>query len=287
MISGFGELLTIGNKNVFITESHHCVLLAWAEYRKTKSKAPFLFSLDHHTDTHEPFWDYTYNPLSGRCDDKFAKELVSYINYNDDQTVLNAVGKLANDEHINAALESGIVDRAFIVSYSSNGDFPLSNEEESWINEGPFSKTERPLRPYTYKPASIYLIENLCAIGCPRGPHNDDCRIPHFNQAIESVFLDHKLSILNEMLPGIVIDGYIQGDYILDIDLDYFHTLQSINPQDANAFYKLIKNAGMITIAKESSWIDDWREIYDKNLNVTELLDRLLEHINKAQSYSI
>ena len=70
--------------------------------------------------------------------------------------------------------------------------------------------------------------------------------------------------------------------YILDIDLDAFHTRRAINPYDPSTFYRLIKNAVAITIATEvecvkEEWLDD-----EDQMNSDDLLQQLLVHINKA-----
>jgi hypothetical protein len=48
----FHKKITIGGKDVYIVESHHCVLEPWAEIRRCLSAEPALLTLDHHTDTH-------------------------------------------------------------------------------------------------------------------------------------------------------------------------------------------------------------------------------------------
>jgi hypothetical protein len=48
----------IKGKPVYIAEKHHHILEAWADYRNTVDEAPLLLSLDHHTDTREPFITY-------------------------------------------------------------------------------------------------------------------------------------------------------------------------------------------------------------------------------------
>ncbi len=129
------------------------------------------------------------------------------------------------------------------------------------------------------------LVENLCYIGCPRQSHNDDCTIPHYNQAIESALLMKKLSIMKEMYPSFFTDNFFNVPYIIDIDLDYFHTCKAVLPEDTNAFYELIRGAGLITIATERSFIDEWREL-DSNLNVEFLLEQLRVHIKAATNES-
>jgi hypothetical protein len=128
----------------------------------------------------------------------------------------------------------------------------------------------------------LYIVGNECYAGCNKMPHDDDCTLPHFNQAIESEFLLDKLSIINQMSPGIVKNGSLNTDYVLDIDLDYFHTTKSIQPNDASIFHKLIHGAGAITIAKELGWVANWRNEYDSTLDSQYILQQLLDHIQTA-----
>jgi hypothetical protein len=43
--------------------------------------------------------------------------------------------------------------------------------------------------------------------------------------------------------------------YILDIDLDYFKTKQSLEPENYSIFKKLAKNAEIITLSREEIWV--------------------------------
>jgi hypothetical protein len=54
------DLRNIGGKRVYVVEYHHHVLLPWSAVRNEVTVAPNLITLDHHTDTHEPFLDYIY-----------------------------------------------------------------------------------------------------------------------------------------------------------------------------------------------------------------------------------
>lgn len=45
--------------------------------------------------------------------------------------------------------------------------------------------------------------------------------------------------------------------YILDIDLDVFHTVGSIEPKDPASFYRLIRGSLAITIATEAECVDE------------------------------
>lgn len=277
----------INNKEIYISEQHHHVLLPWAECRETLLKAPILVTLDHHTDTHSAFLHYSYNRRLDEINESLRKQLIQDVNFKNKTSMLSAICKLKNDEHIDLSLETDIISKAFIVCYSESYDNPRSIEESRYMSswrENMFNKIPKPKRPFTYPESNTYIVENTCYIGC-EGPHNDDCMIPHFNQSIESDFLKHKLSIMNEMKPGLIINNSeITEDYILDIDLDYFHTMTSICPTDTTTFYELIKNAKIITIATEPDFVDMWREDYEYDLNINSeiLLKKLLNHIENA-----
>ena len=76
-----------------------------------------------------------------------------------------------------------------------------------------------------------------------------------------------------------------KNNYILDIDLDFFHYKSSIEVNDYSFFNKLIKNSKAITIARESVWIEQWRIKHDKNLSVEFLEKKLLEIITEATKH--
>ncbi|MCM1430722.1 MAG: hypothetical protein NC124_19915 [Clostridium sp.] len=76
-----------------------------------------------------------------------------------------------------------------------------------------------------------------------------------------------KMIILSRMCPNIIsAEGEIKCDYILDIDLDYFHTMKSIDPSTKKIFSQLVKSAKAITIAKEPVCVEivEKRENSDK-----------------------
>lgn len=280
------NLREINGKSIYIVENHHEVLEVWAEYRNNVEKAPILFSLDHHTDTHSAFLHYCYDHDKDICRDEIANELIESINYRNQESIINVIKKLRNDEHIDTAIKADIINKAFLVTYMESRDIPLSFEEQGYLSNFlerliKQIKLDEPTRPFTYPDSQLFVIGNLCAVGCNRGPHNDDCKIPHYNQAIETVFLDDKLNIMNEMVPGVINQSQIVTDYILDIDLDYFHTIKSVSPEDPLTFYSLIRNASIITIATEPFYVNQWKE-FDSNINSETLLEQVIRHITKA-----
>ena len=54
-ISNFFDLRCINGKPVYIVDDHHKVLAAWAMERRKLESAPFLLSIDHHTDPDDAF----------------------------------------------------------------------------------------------------------------------------------------------------------------------------------------------------------------------------------------
>ncbi|WP_443659381.1 UPF0489 family protein [Clostridium algidicarnis] len=288
------ERISIEGKNIYIVEDHHHVLEAWAEYRKKVNLAPMLITLDHHTDTHSAFLHYSYNSKTDKLDNKKAKELLCSIDYKVDETVNRAISKLRNDEHIDAAITSRIISKAFVISYQAHCDKPQSYEESFRVQNYYENMIRRMMAKdemkyiskkdeKKYPESEIYEVGSTCAIGCQRAPHNDDCIIPHYNQAIESILLDDKLKTICEMCPDCIKGNLFDKEYILDIDLDYFHTCKSIQPENIETFYELIRNAKIITIALEPFFVEEWKQ-YDEDIDCEFLKEKLLEHIKKALS---
>jgi len=274
----------INSKDVFITEKHHHNLIPWG-YGKQNYGDLILFTLDDHIDTHEPFLSYAYNQQENKIDEHKVKDELDKINYKDILTIKNAIPKLENDEQIKTAIKTNIIEKCFIISYSNSSDSPKSFEEKKYLDNNFIDgNINYPTRPFTYPDTEIYIPENICSVGCKAAPHNDSCRIPHFNQCLESVFWEHKLGIMEEMNSKLINRGVFLRDYILDIDLDYFHTRESISPSDANIFYSIINKSKFITITKEEDFIQEWARVckYDENLEVDYLLEKLLKHIDYA-----
>lgn len=278
------EYMRIKNKDIYIFRDHHYALLPWASIRNQLSQAPILVSFDHHTDTHSPFLHFCAPGPKYKYNEKKAIELIKEIKFSEEYTIEKAVSNLKNDEHIKTGIEADIIRKAFIISYDNHFDTPLSfedkkrteNFEEIMINRfmGIESPEEDIKRPFTYPDADIY-IPKIDAVSIDL---TDD---ELYDCAIETKFLKDKFDIFHQMCPQIVDENYfIKEKYILDIDLDYFHTINSINPKDAQFLYQMIKNSEIITIALEPVCVELVRK--EKNVNSEMLLDRLLKHIENA-----
>jgi len=276
-------------KDVYMVDDHHQALATWALIRRRLGRAPNLITIDHHTDVHEAFLGHAHLETyeSGGDAWALARDLVKRIDWQDDQSLLWAIEHLRHDEHIDAATLSGILNYAFCIQLSDHGGNP-SIEQQAYDADRharwPQPPTlPPPCRPMTYGDPEnhVFVISHDCAIGCNRMPHNDDCVVEHGNMIIESIYLDDQLARGTEMSRCVGIPHLEREPYILDIDLDAFHSQQAIEPADLTTFYRLIRNAVAITVATEAECVDELKfegEAIDANI----LLTRLIEHIKVA-----
>lgn len=276
-------------KDVYIVDDHHYALAPWALIRRRLGRAPNLITIDHHTDVHEAFLGHAHLETYENGGDAWAlaRDLVNRIDWQDDQSLLWAVEYLRHDEHVDAATLSGILNYAFCIQLSDHGGNPSIEQQEydadrqaRWPQP---PKLPPPHRPMTYEdpPNHIFVISHDCAIGCSRMPHNDDCVVEHGNMVIESIYLDDQLARGAEMSRCVGIDHLESQPYILDIDLDAFHSRQAIEPADRTTFYRLIRNAVAITVATEAECVDELK--FDgEAIDADFLLARLVEHIKAA-----
>lgn len=285
----------IKKKDIFVVDDHHKVLAAWALVRRSLDVAPNLITIDHHTDTIEAFLGHSHvEAYEGRVDDqeKFRAGLVGQVDCYSDERIAEAIENLRHDEHIDAATCSGVLGDAFCIQLSDSGASP-SIEQRTFEN----SKSENwpdpptvpePRRPMTYEPAAnrIYALPFDCFIGCQAKPHNDDCLVHQASEIIETKYLNDQLMRGSEISRCFGLTNLEAAPYILDIDLDAFHTRRAINPADPSTFYRLIKNAVAITIATEAECVEaEWLDDEDQ-MSFDDLLQDLLGHIVKALSDS-
>ena len=203
-------------KPVFVVDSHHNVLLAWARYRRGLSAPPSLITLDHHTDTSPPFRNYIAR-LNGVDGELIREQLVAKIDFSQDSSIQEAINKLSNDEHIVAAIGAGIVSSAFVIAHNAmNTDLSCYRKHKIVCREVKGSE---------------------------------------WDQVLESHLLNRALLGFNEILAEAGESSLLARPYILDIDLDYFNTFRSAEPGDATAFRSLINGAGLITVATEPEYV--------------------------------
>lgn len=281
---------TIKGKSIYVVDDHHKVLAAWSLVRRSMSKAPNLITLDHHTDTHEAFLGYAHwESLDGRTLDTEAlrHHLVTQIDWRSDQSIVEAVTKLKYDEHIDAATCSGTLHNAFCIQLSDSTGTPSIEEiayDKSMADNWPKPPSlDVPQRPMTYASATnnIYPIPFECFVACREKSHNNDCLLRQSNEIIETKYLEDQLARGSEISRCIGLDDLEAAPFILDIDLDVFHTRKAITPKDPATFYRLIRNAAAITIATEAECVDEeWLD--DDPMSADDLLQAMLIHIDKA-----
>lgn len=290
-LNQFFQRCDIKGKAIYVVDDHHKALAAWALARRSLAGAPNLITIDHHTDTHEAFLGFAHwEAYEGRVSDQeaFRLSIVARVDWQSDQSIIDAISNLRHDEHIDAATSSVTIGDAFCIQLSDSGGTPSIEQiafeksmEESWPK--PFSAPE-PQRPMTYVPTAnrIYTLPFDCFLGCTAKPHNDDCLVQQSNEIIETKYLDDQLARGSEISRCIGLKHMEAAPYILDIDLDAFHTRRAITPQDPSTFYRLIKNAVAITIATEAECVEEeWLDEEDA-MSANELLQELLFHLNRA-----
>lgn len=290
-LNAFFENHTIKGKDVYVVDDHHKALAAWALVRRAEADAPNLITIDHHTDTNEAFHSYAHwEAYRGHEKDQGVHRagLVAQIDWRCDKSIAKAIVNLRHDEHIDAATYSGTLNNAFCIQLSDSRG-TSSVEERAFVQSArenwPNPPTEpKPQRPMTYNATTnrIYPLPFECFIGCQSVPHNDDCRVRHSNEIIESRYLDDQLARGAEISSGFGLPNPESAPYILDIDLDAFHSRRAINPDDSSTFYRLIKNAVAITIATEAECVaEEWLDDADQ-ITSDVLLEKLLSHISNA-----
>ncbi len=232
-------------KKTKIVDSHHKVLVHWAAYRKKLGFAPRLFSLDHHTDTSQPFRNYVGRLIkeqdSGlKSQDKpdqqlknqnkkfkdLQNALLKSVKFANEDSVVKAVSYLSNDEHIITAIKTNVISSALIVAHNAR----LTD-----------------LRTYLDHKVMCFPVPEVSKV------KNKACY--EYDKVIDSVFLDQAITSFGQTLK--LTNEYLSFSkpFILDIDLDYFNTLKSTYPDDSSTFQFLVKNAGLITIATEPEYV--------------------------------
>ena len=102
---------------------------------------------------------------------------------------LLALPFLRHDEQIDFAIRTGIFDFATVLHFDG------ARDEYDLGDEFPENR--------------ILLLPDLCAVGCEKTPHDDDCTFIHSNQAIETINLDDKLAKENEIINSIGNPDYV------------------------------------------------------------------------------
>lgn len=256
----------IGGKSVYIVDDHHKALAAWTLERRRLGAAPTLITIDHHTDTDEAFRKFAFLATDGVGDEEaiqlIEREHLANVDWRDDASIVEAIENLAHDEHIHAATAAGILARSFSIQLS-DGSGSTQGEVRS---------------------DGLYVVPHRCAVDCIKAVYDDDCVKHHADEIIESRYLENQLSRADGLAASIGASPAVTAPFILDIDLDCFHSWRAVSPSDPSTFLSLIRAAEAVTIATEEGcvrelWLDETGAP-----DVPELLRKLLAHIENALS---
>ncbi len=238
-------------KQLFICEKHHHVLYPWSIIKGRGNKKNLL-TFDHHTDTHEAFLSYLYYNKSEKLD-----SLIPKIKIDNRDSIFDAIRKLKNDEHIDTAVKCGIINKAFVISYNGSFDQPPSNEFTT-IHSNIETKIKLMMGEISLPEIQTYPDADIYTIGTAEYLDDDNCLSDYFMfQMLKKIQMMSSINIL-------------ESEYILDIDLDYFHTYESLKQNNIDQFKNFIKKATAITIATEPDFAEE-------NISPDVLLDDLLD----------
>jgi hypothetical protein len=217
-------------------------------------------------------------------------QLTSQIVFRDQRSVEAAVALLWNDEHINAALKSGIIALAVLITFQRR--LPSTVREEMArarnhfdfedISAGPWGGAVSPtVEDHTIRHGFCFLRPNDCG-DCKRSEHSECHRLAR-DRAIESPTLDGKLAVIRRARDKLSLPFISDYPYVLDIDLDYFTTERSISPLSPQTFVKMVRDATAITVAKEPDFVQRCK-LDAESINSEMLLGRLLTYIENSHT---
>lgn len=284
------ERREIAGKKVYVVHAHHHVFPAWAEQRLALGEPFVLVTLDHHTDTREAFIGFAcqQSPWDEAKRKEVLAERATWLGWEDPSEVLAAVQLLRHDEHIDAAARAGILRAAFCIQHTETGGQPRSREEladhaHRFATFPPDHSRPHPERPFTYDaPANrVFAVPDDEQMNC-LDPAEEGEAPRRFNFVLEAWYLARQLELASEMSQSVGLDSPVAAPYVLDIDLDVFHSARAIEPEDTSKLYELIRGAVAITIATEAKCVHDlWRDP-EHPFSADELLARMLTHIKLA-----
>ncbi len=284
------EWLNIGGKPVAVVEDHHHALMAWAIWHRGHGRLR-LVTIDHHCDTQDAFLRAAYDGKRG-TDVALQSALIGAIDPAIDASIEAAVVRLRHDEHIDAAIRSGVIDAAFVIHEQDMRTVRSHEDAAYWAKAQVLRDTDpaaeffflrnapKPLPPMTY----MMPEDRMMAIHPTWYYTGPDLVRPWPDRVIESDHLDDRLAIFERALTA-SDEAPLEGNpYILDLDMDAFNTVKALHPDDPTTFYRLVAGAVGITIARERMCCAmEWRDhiAMDEEANFTTLLGRLAAAITR------
>lgn len=218
-------------KRVYVAESHHHVIKEWARYRKCKMH---LLSLDFHTDFIEAFCHKSYDPVSHSC--SRVRQAACLSKHTSCTDIEAAIKDLRNDQHIDFALQIGMIEKAFVFSHDSNtiaGDrvlvVPCRKKQIAQSRIISYSEVSHPL-----------------ATPCPYSDITEA-------KMAKIITTDE---VLDEVIKTFCMYGFNRGNYILDVDCDFVRDREAMTHGKFQTLEALVKGAKAVTIAREPCYVD-------------------------------
>ena len=194
-----------------------------------------LLSFDYHTDFKEAFLSKCWNPLTFSCSDRNRNRyLTKHIPCQD---VDAAIKDLKYDEHIDFAIRSGMIEKAFVFSHDGNT-----------FHDGRVLSV-----PNGKKQIIQARIFSYCEVDHPLAnppPYTDSTEA----MMAKCITTDQ---VLGEVLKTFWQYGFNQDNYILDFDCDFIRDKVAMEHNRFQLLMNLIKGARAITIAREPSCVDE------------------------------
>lgn len=242
-------------KRIFIVCSHHHVVKEWFSY---KGKGAHILSFDYHTDFRDAFISKSGDPSAGYAysNTRYKTYLFKHIPCRD---VDAAIEDLRNDEHIDFALKSGMIEKAFVFSHNSNTFrdgrvLSVPNGREQLVHARIFSYCEK------WHP-----------LATPQ-PYDDSTEA----KMAKLITTDQ---VLNEVIDTFRKYGFNQDNYILDFDCDFIRDKDAMTHGNFQMLKDLINGAKAITIAREPACV---YECSGQMLSYEEIEDWLVALIKES-----
>lgn len=254
------RIYSFNDKLVYVVDEHHYTLPIWANYSKSNKSSYSLVTLDYHPDTIRGFNDYSFDIVLKRnpynCDydevEQICVDEIEKLKNSSIDTLIKSLKHLSNDEHIRTAYDLGYLNEYHVINCLDTDFEPGS---------------------YYYKNEKCYDIciptikTGICNCKCP-----DSLFKYNMNRLEDYYFNDMEFSIPDK-------------PFILDFDLDYFPTRESMNPQNRNVIMTLIRKAELITVAREKHYFHECKK--QKGFTVEEAEVLLIEFIRSTLQQNI
>lgn len=260
--------IIVMNKRVYIVRSHHHAIKEWFRYRECGSH---LLSFDYHTDFQKAF-------LRSSCASSSALFgvrpytienhnllLEKHIGCGDESALEAAVNDLWNDEHIDFAIRSGMIKRAFVFSCIPSTfndgrvlDVPPAPPIVMSADQVQMMMLLNSLAPKVLREATESETDVSSGILVGNSVEHGIVSFSEFRHPLlegkdesENAKLVTTDEVLNEVLKTFREHGFNRDNYILDFDCDFIRDRGAMTHEQFQTLEGLIKGAKAITIARE------------------------------------